>query len=45
MILQRILEQEKTARKLGYDPRYCAFTMVDLQAVMEAHALENPYPE
>jgi pyrroloquinoline quinone (PQQ) biosynthesis protein C len=45
MILQRILEQGKSAQKLGYDPRYCAFTMVDLQAVMERHALENPYPE
>jgi hypothetical protein len=44
MILQRILEQGKTATKLGYDPRYCAFTMVDLQALMERHALEDPYP-
>ncbi len=44
MILQRILEQGMTARKLGYDPKYCAFTMVDLQALMENHALENPYP-
>jgi pyrroloquinoline quinone (PQQ) biosynthesis protein C len=43
MILQRIVEQGKTAKKLGYDPKYCAFTMVDLQAVMEKHALENPY--
>ena len=44
MILQRIIEQDKTARKLGYDPKYCAFTMVDLHALMELHALENPYP-
>ena len=44
MILQRILEQGMTTRKLGYDPKYCAFTMVDLQALMENHALENPYP-
>ena len=44
MILQRILEQGKTAKKLGYDPKYCAFTMVDLQALMEQHALVNPYP-
>jgi len=44
MILQRILEQGLTARKLGYDPKYCALTMVDLHALMESHALENPYP-
>lgn len=44
MILQRILEQGKTARKLGYDPKYCAYTMVDLHVLMENHALENPYP-
>ena len=44
MILQRILEQGRTTKKLGYDPKYCAFTMVDLQALMEQHALENPYP-
>lgn len=44
LILQRIIEQGKTARKLGYDPKYCAFTMVDLHALMEQHALENPYP-
>jgi len=44
MILQRIVEQGKTARKLGYDPKYCAYTMVDLHALMERHALENPYP-
>jgi hypothetical protein len=44
MILQRILEQGKTAKKLGYDPKYCAYTMVDLQALMEQHALANPYP-
>jgi len=43
-ILQRIVEQGMTARKLGYDPKYCAFTMVDLQALMENNALENPYP-
>ena len=42
MILQRILEQGKTAKKLGYDPKYCAYTMVDLQAVMENHAMGNP---
>lgn len=45
MILQRILEQGRTSRKLGYDPKYCGYTMVDLQSVMELHALENPYPE
>jgi pyrroloquinoline quinone (PQQ) biosynthesis protein C len=44
MILQRILEQGRTAKKLGYDPKYCAYTMVDLQALMEQHALTNPYP-
>jgi pyrroloquinoline quinone (PQQ) biosynthesis protein C len=44
MILQRILEQGMTAKKLGYDPKYCAFTMVDLHGLMEQHALENPYP-
>ena len=44
MILQRILERGMTAKKLGYDPQYCARTMVDLQAVMEQNALENPYP-
>mgnify|MGYP003694587259 CR=1 FL=1 len=44
MILQRIIEQGKTAKKLGYDPEYCAYTMVDLHALMEQHALENPYP-
>jgi pyrroloquinoline quinone (PQQ) biosynthesis protein C len=44
MILQRIVEQGKTAKKLGYEPKYCAFTMVDLQALMEKYALEDPYP-
>jgi pyrroloquinoline quinone (PQQ) biosynthesis protein C len=44
MILQRILEQGMTATKLGYDPRYCAVTMVDLQSLMEKNAIENPYP-
>jgi hypothetical protein len=44
MILQRIIEQGKTAKKLGYDPKYCAYTMIDLHALMEQHALENPYP-
>jgi len=44
MILQRIIEQGKTSRKLGYDPKYCAYTMVDLHALMEQNALENPYP-
>jgi hypothetical protein len=44
MILQRILEQGKTSTKLGYDPKYCGYTMVDLHALMELHALENPYP-
>jgi pyrroloquinoline quinone (PQQ) biosynthesis protein C len=43
MILQRILEQNMTAKKLGYDLRYCASTMVDLQSLMENHAIENPY--
>ncbi|HEY7169166.1 MAG TPA: iron-containing redox enzyme family protein [Candidatus Binatia bacterium] len=45
MILQRILEQGMTVTKLGYDIEYCARTMVDLQSLMENHALENPYPE
>jgi pyrroloquinoline quinone (PQQ) biosynthesis protein C len=44
MILQRILEQGITATKLGYEPKYCAFTMVDLHSLMENNALENPYP-
>ena len=44
MILQRILEQGMTARKLGYEPKYCAYTMVDLHCLMEINALENPYP-
>lgn len=44
MILQRIFEQEETATRLGYDPEYCAYTMVDLHSIMERHALENPYP-
>ncbi|HXG50341.1 MAG TPA: iron-containing redox enzyme family protein [candidate division Zixibacteria bacterium] len=44
MILQRILERGLTASRLGYDPRYCAFTMVDLHSLMEKNALENPYP-
>jgi hypothetical protein len=44
MILQRILEQGLTTTKLGYDPKYCAFTMVDLQSLMENNAIENPYP-
>jgi pyrroloquinoline quinone (PQQ) biosynthesis protein C len=44
MILQRILEQGMTATKLGYDPEYCASTMVDLQSLMEKNAIENPYP-
>ena len=44
MILQRILEQGLTETKLGYDLRYCAFTMVDLHSLMEKNALENPYP-
>lgn len=43
MILQRILEQGLTAKKLGYDPKYCAFTMVDLQSLMENNAIEHPY--
>jgi pyrroloquinoline quinone (PQQ) biosynthesis protein C len=43
MILQRIVEQGLTATKLGYDPKYCGFTMVDLHALMERNALENPY--
>jgi hypothetical protein len=33
-----------TATKLHYDLKYCAFTMVDLQSLMEINALENPYP-
>jgi pyrroloquinoline quinone (PQQ) biosynthesis protein C len=44
MILQRILEQDRSATKLGYDPKYCAFTMVDLQSLMESNAIENPCP-
>jgi hypothetical protein len=44
MILQRILERGLTAKKLGYDPKYCAYTMVDLHSLMEQNALENPYP-
>lgn len=44
MILQRILEQDMTATKLGYDPQYCAFTMVDLHSLMEKNAIEDPYP-
>lgn len=44
MILRRILEQGLTSTKLGYDLRYCAFTMVDLHSLMEKNALENPYP-
>ncbi len=44
MILQRILEQGMTTSKLGYDPKYCAFTMVDLQSLMEKNAIEDPYP-
>jgi pyrroloquinoline quinone (PQQ) biosynthesis protein C len=44
MILQRILEQDMTATKLHYDLKYCAFTMVDLQSLMETNAIENPYP-
>jgi pyrroloquinoline quinone (PQQ) biosynthesis protein C len=44
MILQRILERGLTAKKLGYDPKYCAHTMVDLHSLMEQNALENPYP-
>ena len=44
MILQRILEQGMTTTKLGYEPKYCAFTMVDLHSLMENNALENPYP-
>ena len=45
MILQRIFEQGMTASRLGYDLKYCAFTMVDLHSLMEKNALENPYPE
>ena len=44
MILQRILEQDLTTTKLGYDPKYCGFTMVDLHALMEKNAIEDPYP-
>ena len=44
MILQRILEQGMTSSRLGYDLKYCAFTMVDLHSLMERNALENPYP-
>lgn len=44
MILQRILEQGMTTARLGYDLKYCAFTMVDLHSLMEKNALENPYP-
>ena len=44
IILQRILEQGLTATRLGYDLRYCAFTMVDLHSLMEKNALESPYP-
>jgi hypothetical protein len=45
LILQRILEQDMTATRLGYDLKYCAFTMLDLHSLMEKNALENPYPE
>ncbi len=45
MILQRILEQGLTSTRLGYDLKYCAFTMVDLHSLIEKNALENPYPE
>lgn len=44
MILQRILEQGLTGTRLGYDLKYCAFTMVDLHSLMEKNALENRYP-
>jgi len=44
MILQRILEEGRTESRLGYDLKYCAFTMVDLHSLMERNALENPYP-
>ena len=43
MILQRIFEQELTSTKLGYALEYCAYTMVDLQSLMENHAIEDPY--
>ena len=43
MILQRIVGTRIDCNKLGYDPKYCGFTMVDLHALMERHALENPY--
>jgi pyrroloquinoline quinone (PQQ) biosynthesis protein C len=44
IILQRILQDGTPARRLGYDPKYCGITMVDLHALMEKNALENPYP-
>jgi pyrroloquinoline quinone (PQQ) biosynthesis protein C len=44
MILQRTLEQGMTSTRLGYDLKYCAFTMVDLHVLMEKNAIENPYP-
>ncbi len=44
IVLQRILEQEMTGARLGYNMKYCAFTMVDLHSLMERNALENPYP-
>jgi pyrroloquinoline quinone (PQQ) biosynthesis protein C len=44
LILQRILEQDLTVTKLGYDLKYCAFTMVDLHSLMEMNAIDNPYP-
>ena len=44
MILKRILEQGMTAARLGYDLKYCAFTMVDLHSLMEMNALQDPYP-
>jgi len=43
MILQRVLEQGMPAPRLGYDPKYCALTMVDLHSLMEKNALEAPY--
>jgi pyrroloquinoline quinone (PQQ) biosynthesis protein C len=43
MILQRIMEQNLAATKLGYDLKYCALTMVDLQSLMEMNAIETPY--
>ncbi len=42
-ILQHIMEQDLAATKLGYELKYCALTMVDLQSVMEMNAIENPY--